>query len=189
MNLWFRLFGLFLSLIWRPKLFLPLGISKKKFRVWPTDLDMNFHMNNGRYLTLCDVGRIDLMMRTGLWRPVLKNSWLPALTSSSTRYRCELRLGDVFELETKILGWKGSDIIMQHNFRLLNGSEIGKIAATSLVRTGFYDRSERRFISMQDLASAVGLDEIPQSPEFTPTMNAFLAMAEVAKTEDQIERT
>ena len=30
-------------------------------RVWPNDLDTNAHMNNGRYLTLMDLGRFDLM--------------------------------------------------------------------------------------------------------------------------------
>ncbi|MFM0739211.1 thioesterase family protein [Paraburkholderia xenovorans] len=38
------------------------------FRVWFNDLDVLFHMNNGRYFTILDLARVDLMMRSGLWR-------------------------------------------------------------------------------------------------------------------------
>ena len=41
-------------------------------RVWPNDLDTNAHMNNGRYLTLMDLGRFDLMTQCGLVGTVLK---------------------------------------------------------------------------------------------------------------------
>jgi acyl-CoA thioesterase FadM len=40
-----------------------LGESVVRFRVWPGDLDFNLHMNNGRYLTLMGLGRLDLMAR------------------------------------------------------------------------------------------------------------------------------
>ena len=38
----------------------PTDASTVHFLVWPNDLDMNRHMNNGRYLTLMDLGRFDL---------------------------------------------------------------------------------------------------------------------------------
>src|SRR6185503_3961101 len=34
--------------------------SNLSLRVWPNDLDLNIHVNNGRYLTLMDLGRMDL---------------------------------------------------------------------------------------------------------------------------------
>ena len=42
--------------------------SSLAFRVSPGDIDVNRHMNNGRYLTIMDLGRIDVLIRTGLWR-------------------------------------------------------------------------------------------------------------------------
>ena len=36
------------------------------FRVAPTDLDVLGHMNNGRYASLFDLGRFDLLVRTGI---------------------------------------------------------------------------------------------------------------------------
>ena len=40
-------------------------------RVWFNDLDINFHMNNGRYMTICDLTRVDLFVRSGLGKLML----------------------------------------------------------------------------------------------------------------------
>ena len=50
-----------------------LGISYLTLRVCPGDLDTSLHMNNGRYWTLMDLGRTDLMLRSGFWRAVVRN--------------------------------------------------------------------------------------------------------------------
>ena len=44
----------------------PLDESVIHARVLPTDLDLNLHLNNGRALTLMDLGRVDLMLRMGV---------------------------------------------------------------------------------------------------------------------------
>ena len=46
-----------------------LDESAVGFRVLPGDLDVNVHLNNGRYLALMDLGRFDLLIRGGLLRP------------------------------------------------------------------------------------------------------------------------
>ena len=43
-----------------------LDESAIRLRVWPNDLDANLHMNNSRYLLAMDLGRWELVMRTGL---------------------------------------------------------------------------------------------------------------------------
>ena len=43
-------------------------VSRSRFRVWPTDLDILNHMNNGKYLSVMDIGRFDLMQRNGVWQ-------------------------------------------------------------------------------------------------------------------------
>lgn len=47
--------------------------------ICPNDLDINLHVNNGRYLTLCDPGRIDLFLRSGLAKVMLKEKWFPVV--------------------------------------------------------------------------------------------------------------
>ncbi len=44
------------------------SVTELKMRVWPSDIDIYPEMNNGRHLTLMDLGRIDLAGRTGLMR-------------------------------------------------------------------------------------------------------------------------
>jgi hypothetical protein len=63
------------------------------------------HLNNGRYWTLMDHGRADLMIRFGLWRTVGKNQWLPVVSAGKIRFRRELRLFQPFTLKTRIVAW------------------------------------------------------------------------------------
>jgi thioesterase superfamily protein len=46
----------------------PFGEARLRFRILPHDLDLNFHVNNARYLSFMDLGRVDLMGRLGLFR-------------------------------------------------------------------------------------------------------------------------
>ena len=68
MNLWLRVLHLIITSFFRPKLDPVRDVSRLTFRVWPHDLDTSLHMNNGRYWTLMDLGRTDIMIRSGLWR-------------------------------------------------------------------------------------------------------------------------
>ena len=57
----------------------------------PDDLDVNVHMNNGRYLALMDLGRFDLMVRARLYRPKEHRQRWPVLGSTMVRYRRSLQ--------------------------------------------------------------------------------------------------
>ena len=83
----------------------PLDVSVLRFRAVPTDLDLNMHMNNGRYLTLMDLGRIDLMMRTGMGRLVIREKWMPVIASAMVRFRRSLLPFQKSELHTRLLCW------------------------------------------------------------------------------------
>lgn len=65
MNLALRLLIVIIGTAFRPRL-APDSISRIRGCVLPNDLDLNFHMNNGRYLTVLDLGRIDFLLRIGL---------------------------------------------------------------------------------------------------------------------------
>ncbi|MCW9001246.1 MAG: acyl-CoA thioesterase, partial [Rhodospirillales bacterium] len=57
------------------------------FRVWPNDLDVNMHMNNGRYLTLMDLGRLDLIIRSGFLKVLMERKWAPVAGSAAIRFK------------------------------------------------------------------------------------------------------
>ena len=76
MNLLLRLIWVLLTARLRGPLRL-LDESRLRLLVLPTDLDTNLHMNNGRYLSIMDRGRMDYVMRVGLLRIVIRNRWMP----------------------------------------------------------------------------------------------------------------
>ena len=60
--------------IWRAKVQLrrrgtlePTAVGRVRVRTLPADIDLLGHMNNGRYASLFDLGRFDLLIRTGIW--------------------------------------------------------------------------------------------------------------------------
>lgn len=173
MNLWFRLIGYLAGLYWRPALRLPDELSVVRLRVWPNDLDTSGHLNNGRYLTLMDFGRLDLMMRTGMWRAILRHRWTPVLSAAVIRYRRELRLLQAFRLETRILAWDHKLLIIEHVFRFDGGPRHGDVSARALVKAGIYDRASKSFVDTSRLLTEVGVTAA--SPPHTPEIAAFLA--------------
>lgn len=94
-----------------------LDVSVYRTRVWVTDLDLNVHMNNGRFLSLMDLGRVDLMLGLGLLLPVLKRGWMPVVAASTIRYRRSLDFGQRFTLCTRVVGWDDKWTYMEQVFR------------------------------------------------------------------------
>lgn len=74
-------------------------------RCWPWDLDPWVELNNGRTLTLYDLGRIPMAMRTGLGRALRANGWGITVAGNSTRYRRRIRAFDRFEMRSRCIGW------------------------------------------------------------------------------------
>jgi acyl-CoA thioesterase FadM len=105
MNLIFRLLKTLLFFFIHPVRRGILEESVVRFRVWPNDLDTNLHMNNGRYLTLMDLGRLDLLLHNGAMPHVLKNKWYPVLAATLIRFRRPLNLFQKFEIRTRIVTW------------------------------------------------------------------------------------
>ncbi|TQV78648.1 acyl-CoA thioesterase [Denitrobaculum tricleocarpae] len=90
--------------------------SRLKLRVLPTDLDINFHMNNGRYLTLIDLCRMDMFLRTGLLRLMLKYRWAPAISSLTMEFRKPLKLFQRYTLRSRIVRWDRRLVFSEHEF-------------------------------------------------------------------------
>src|SRR4051812_35281882 len=81
------------------------GESVLRFRVMPGDLDINLHMNNGRYLSIMDLGRLDIILRSGIHRPMLRRRWTPLVGSETIRFRRSLTLFQRYELHSRLVGW------------------------------------------------------------------------------------
>lgn len=107
MNLWLRLVWLILSrlLFGRRKSLEFMEPCRTTFRVVPTDLDLFGHVNNGRYFSLLDLGRIDHNIRSGLFAEYRSRGWYPVVTSETIQFYRALTFPQRFTVETSILGW------------------------------------------------------------------------------------
>lgn len=171
MNLWVRLMWLFLTSRWRSELKSD-GVSELRFRVWPHDLDLSLHMNNGRYLGIMDLGRLDFIIRTRLWRAVLRHRWTPIASAALIRFSRELRLFDTYRLETSIRGWDETSVVMEQVFIFDGGPRDGEVSARALFKGGLYDRAKRRFVPIAVMMSEIGATG--DSPPLAPDVEAFL---------------
>jgi YbgC/YbaW family acyl-CoA thioester hydrolase len=115
MNLIFRLWFLIATARWRTRV-PALGSCASHFRVLPNDLDVLRHMNNGRYFSILDLARVDLMARSGLWQKLKKQGWYPVVVEESLTFRRSLKVFDCYEVRTKVIDWDDKHIIMKQTF-------------------------------------------------------------------------
>lgn len=84
---------------------LPLdGVHVSHHTCWPWDLDPWRELNNGRTLTLYDLGRMPLVMRTGLGAVLRRNRWGITVAGASIRYRRRVRVFERFEMRSAMVG-------------------------------------------------------------------------------------
>ena len=135
MNLLFRLFYTLFMGRFRTPLKMTDACSTP-FRVWFTDLDPLFHVNNGKYFSLMDIARTDLMTRAGTLKILSKKGIYPVVASESIKFKKSLKLFQSFEIRTQVLGWD------ERNFYLKQDFEVEKQkVTTALVKAQFLKRS------------------------------------------------
>ena len=173
MNLWLRLIWLLLTSPFRPRLSVPGDVSVLTLRVLPNDLDLSLHMNNGRYLAVMDLGRLDLILRSGLGGAVWRNGWTPIANAALIRFRRELRLFARYRLETRVVGWQDEIVLIEQTFVFADGARAGQIAARALFKGGLYDRKAQRYVPVAEMMRTIGASV--ESPPPSAETDAFLA--------------
>ena len=91
------------------------GLQKKKnllyeestinLRVLPQDIDPFMELNNGRYVTLLDLGRFGYGANVKISKFLKANKWSLTIVGTYNEYRYRLRLFQKFILKTKIFGY------------------------------------------------------------------------------------
>lgn len=109
-----------------------------RMRVWPNDVDFNFHLNNARFLSVMDYGRIHLLARGGIVKMVLRERWTPVVGAVWMTYRRSLPLFARFTLSSRMVGWDDRWFYMEQVFTgeeglaavgWVNGALLGKFGA------------------------------------------------------------
>lgn len=80
------------------------GTHVSRHICWPCDLDLWLELNNGRTLTLFDLGRLPLARRIGLAKALRQNGWGITVAGVSVRYRARIRVFDRIEMRSRGIG-------------------------------------------------------------------------------------
>jgi len=148
MNLIFRLLYVLTSSVFRPRLSVGKTTSELCLLTLPNDLDLNMHVNNGRYLTLCDLNRVDLFIRTGLARVMLEHGWMPIIAEHTMNYRKPLGVFKRFKATMHLTHWDEKYFFMTHCFTI-NDNIIAEGTSKGVVR------GKEGVISPEDVIAAV----------------------------------
>lgn len=178
MNLLFRVLYVLISSFFKPKIEDVLTPGHLKLCVLPNDLDFNMHMNNGRYLTIMDLGRLDLILRSGLLKIMLREASVPILAYAGIRYRLSLDPFQKYTLRTQIVGWDQKWFYIEQRFLRGSGSQ-QEVAAIGLVKGCFYNQKSRTTVPSENVLTAIGYSA--ESPALPPHIIDWLHAEETLK--------
>ncbi len=140
---------------------LPLGeIHRSTHICWPWDVDPWLEMNNGRTLTLFDLGRLPMVHRAGMLPALKANGWAVAVAGASVRYRRRVRMFQRFSMQSAILGWDARFMYFQQSMW-----SKGEATSSILLRMAITDASG--ILAPARMAAELGWPETsPTLPEY-----------------------
>jgi acyl-CoA thioesterase FadM len=172
-NLYLRLLWLLLRLrsVQRRGLF---EESRVAFCVWPNDCDLNLHMNNGRYLTFMDLGRVHLTAQSGLLREALRRRWMPVLAAAEITYLRSLKPFQRFDLVTRLLTWDDKYVYLEQLFE-----RDGELCAHAYVKGVFLASGAR--VPNAEVLQAIGFTKA--APPMADALRHWAALTESKRGE------
>ena len=135
-------------------------------RIWPWDLDPWRELNNGRTLTLFDLGRVPLLVRLGFVGATRARGWGLTVAGQTTRYRKRVTLFQRVTCVSRLLGWDTRFCYIEQSFWLR-----GDCTTHMLVRMAVV--SKTGLVPPAEVIAALGHAE--QSPPLPDWVKAWIA--------------
>ncbi|WP_194097543.1 acyl-CoA thioesterase [Marivivens aquimaris] len=132
----------------------------------PWDLDLWVELNNGRTLTLYDMGRIPLGHASGLTAALRRRKWGLTVAGSCPRYRRRIRMMEKIEMRSRALGWDDKFIYIEQSMW-----KNGECANHVLIRSAV--TSHKGIVPPSEVAKEMGID--PVSPQMPDWVHAWIA--------------
>lgn len=156
MNLYLRLLWIVLKVIRGDKKDI-LAESRLSLRVLPLDCDINWHLNNARYLSFMDLGRMHLVGQAGLYRILFKRRWSPILLAAEISFIKALKPFESFELVTRVITWDKTYLYLEQRFE-----KGGKLLALAYVKGLFISKTGK--VPTTELLAALGSTQLEPPP-------------------------
>jgi acyl-CoA thioesterase FadM len=128
-------------------------------RVMPGDLDVLNHVNNGVYLSLMDLGRMDLLVRSGVWQRFTTLGYYPVIASATISFRKSLQPWQKYSLETRIVGYGVKAVFVEQRFVV-----DGEIYARAHISSRFL-KKKGGVVTIEELASVLDTEVSTFHPE------------------------
>lgn len=74
------------------------------------------HMTNSRYLSIGDLGRLNLLVRTGLRRTLHQQNWTLEICGQTRTITRMLKAPQAFNMTCQIAGWTDDYLAFHHTF-------------------------------------------------------------------------
>jgi acyl-CoA thioesterase FadM len=146
---------------------LPLWGTHVSYHVcWPWDIDPWRELNNGRTLTLYDLGRLPAAARAGLVAVLRQKRWGMTMAGVSVRYRRRVRLFDKIEMRTRFVGWDARFLYVEQSMW-----KADECTSHALYRVAVTDANG--IVAPARVLAAMGEDTIP--PEMPGWVAAWIA--------------
>ena len=160
MNLYFRLLLVFCRGLFYTGTATLNDAVEINLRVLPSDLDTNLHLSNSLYLSMMDLARVDLIMRTGLIKHVFKNGWQPMIGNAYLRFRKGLAPFEKFKIRSKIVSWDAKWVYIEQAFISQD-----RVVAQGLVKGLFCKRGKP--IAIKEMFEIMGWNHYsPEHPQW-----------------------
>lgn len=140
----------------------------EEFRVGPTDIDLNLHLNNARYLKYMDRVRLEYFVTTGLLRRMYEQKTNPIVSSTEITYVRELRTFQRFRVTARLVGYDDRYLYFEQRFLA-----DGRLATHAHLRLACVHQGKAR--PLAELRDAVGLPEPRALPESVERWREMLA--------------
>ena len=134
-----------------------LETTSTKIWIGPLDIDPWMELNNGRTLTLYDLGRIPHFQQTGTTKPILKAGMYLTVAGVSVRYRGRIRPFTTAQMQTRVLGWDNRFVYVEQSLW-----QNGECANQMLLRQAIV-KPGHGIVDPKEVASIVDVD--PRSPD------------------------
>ncbi|MEM6375501.1 MAG: acyl-CoA thioesterase [Pseudomonadota bacterium] len=138
----------------------------------PWDIDVFAELNNGRTLTLYDMGRIPMGVRAGLMAALKRNGWGLTMAGASVRYRQRVRVFEKIEIRSRPVWWDHRFIYIEQSMWKADG----RCANHILYRAAITDK--KGIVHPTEVAIAMN---VPPEPPAAPAWVMAWIAAEDAR--------
>lgn len=100
--------------------------KKQFFITLPWHLDLNFHVNNAKYLSYCNRARLIYIADAKILNFFIKERILPVIFKNEIRYFKSLGLFNIFSIETDLHQVTPDSLALKHIF-FKKGQQVGEV--------------------------------------------------------------